>query len=286
VETLLAISRSLISWHLDPFVVLGLLAIQGLYLFMVERLWRKTGTSNRRAMWFWSLGILTLFVALESPLDSIGERSLLLVHMVQHELLFSVAPPLLLLGLFPRLVTPLTRPVLKPLLRTSYTHRLLQAFFSPYCTLVLWLLLLYAWHLPALYLLALRSSSIHILEHLCFVVAGTLFWQQIIEPVPGLVKMQPGAKIIYLAVGQIGLIPLVVVLVWSPSVLYSYYTGRTWQWGITALVDQHVAGLLMMGSEMLVALTAVGWITLKALAFVRWQEERPRPPASGQMHID
>ncbi len=133
---------------------------------------------------------MVVFVALESPLDTIAETRLLAAHMLQHELLIAVAPPLLLLGLFPRLVVPITRPIFKPLLRNRSTYKLLQVLFSPYCTLGIWLVFVYIWHVPSLYTLALQFQSLHVVEHLSFVVAGTLFWLPIIEPVPGLTRMR------------------------------------------------------------------------------------------------
>lgn len=272
----LALYNTFFSWHLDPPVVIGLLISECIYILMVQRLWRKAGQYDVRAAWYWSLGLLTIFVALESPLDTIAEQHLLSAHMLQHELLLSVAPPLLLLGLFPRLVVPITRPVFKPLLRNRSTRIVLQILFSPYCSLALWLVLLYIWHLPSLYMLALNSPPVHIAEHLIFITAGMLFWLPIIEPVPGLVKMQPLAKLVYLAIGQVGTVPLVATLLWSPGLLYPYYGFRPPLWGIAHSFDQQLAGILMMTIDMLVALTATSWIVVKAVVFAEWQNERYR----------
>jgi putative membrane protein len=134
----------------------------------------------------------------------------------------------------------------------------------------------YIWHLPSLYMLALESPSVHIAEHLSFVTAGMLFWLPIIEPVPGLVKMRSLAKLAYLAMGQIGTIPLVAILIWSPALIYPFYAFQSTPWNIPHMFDQQLAGILMMTIDMLVALTAAGWIVLKALAFSEWQHERYR----------
>jgi len=265
------------SWHLDIPIVIGLVAVECIYVLLVRRLWHKAGHYNMPSAWSWSIGVAVIFIALESPLDTIAEQRLLSAHMLQHELLLTIAPTLLLLGLFPRLVAPVTRAVFKPLLRNRYTYPLLRVIFSPYCTLAIWLLCLYTWHLPSLYLLALQSDAIHRVEHLSFVTAGLLFWLPIIEPVPGLTKMRPLAKLGYLALGQLGTVPLVAALFWSPTLLYSYYASKLPLWGISHISDQQWAGLVMMIIDMLAALTAVCWITLKALAWAEWQDNRPRP---------
>jgi len=140
------------SWHLDIPIVIGFLAAECIYVLLVRRLWHKAGHYNMPSAWSWSIGVAVIFIALESPLDTIAEQRLLSAHMLQHELLLTIAPTLLLLGLFPRLVAPVTRAVFKPLLRNRYTYPLLRVIFSPYCALGLWLICLYTWHLPSLYL--------------------------------------------------------------------------------------------------------------------------------------
>ena len=269
--------NSLFSWHLDLPIVIGVVAAECIYVFLVRRLWQKTGQYDIRSAWAWSIGVAVIFIALESPLDSVAEERLLSAHMLQHELLLTIAPLLLLLGLFPRLVVPVTRPVFKPLLRNRSTYALLQVLFSPYCMFGCWLMLVYIWHLPSLYLLALRLNTLHRLEHLSFIMAGTLFWLPIIEPVPGLTKMRPLTKLGYLALGQIGTVPLVATLLWSPTLLYPVYALKPSWWGLSHVADQQWAGIVMMVIDMVVALTAVCWITFKALTVAEWQDKRPRP---------
>ena len=147
-------------------------------------------------------------------------------------------------------------------------------------------MLVYIWHFPSLYLLALRLNTIHYLEHLSFIIAGTLFWLPIIEPVPGLTKMRPLTKLGYLALGQIGTVPLVATLLWSPTLLYPVYALKPSLWGLSQVSDQQWAGIVMMIVDMVVALTAVCWITLKALTVAEWQDKRPRPLRASPPPLD
>ena len=82
------------SWPFDPTVYLGLLAL------WLGHAWLARGRDLRR--WkslAFGLGLLCLWLALETPIDVLSDRYLDSVHMVQHVLLGVVAPPLLLLGL-------------------------------------------------------------------------------------------------------------------------------------------------------------------------------------------
>ncbi len=234
------------------------------YAFVAWRLWRAAGRFGGWAAAAWTVGLLVVFVALESPLDAIAEEHLVSAHMLQHGLLTSVAPPLLLLGLYPRLVVPYTRPVLKPLLRDRRAHAVLRSLSAPALALGLWLAVLYVWHLPALYQSALRNEGVHVAQHLFFVNAGLLFWLPVIEPVPALARMRPLAKLGYLAAGQVGTALLAAALVWGPE-LYHFYDPLDTLWGLSHAADQRLAGLVMMVVDMLVALTAARWIVLGAL---------------------
>jgi len=269
-------SGHLALWHWDAPVLLGLGVAALGYAFVAWRLWRKAGRFDGRAAAAWALGLMVVLVALESPLDAIAEERLLSAHMLQHGLLMSVAPPLLLLGLYPRLVVPFTRPVLRPLLGNPRAHAALRAASAPTLALGLWLSILYAWHLPALYEGAMRSETLHVGQHLFFVNAGLLFWLPVIEPVPTLARMKPLAKLGYLAAGQVGTAVLAAVLLWGPEI-YPFYGPLDTSWGLSREADQRLAGLVMVVVDMLVALTFAGWIVTRMLAEAERRGRRLSP---------
>ena len=248
------------------------------YGLLAWRLWRASGRFDGRAAIAWVLGLLVVLVALQSPLDAVAGERLLSAHMLQHGLLMSVAPLLLLLGLYPRLVVPFTRPVVRPLLRNHRTHALLRVASMPALALGVWLAVLYAWHVPALYELALRNETVHVVEHLFFVNVGLLFWLPVIQPVPALVRMSLPAKLAYLAAGQVGTACLAAALIWGP-LLYPFYDASRALWGLSAAADQRIAGLTMMVVDMLVALSAAGWVVFRALATAE-RRERARSKLS------
>ena len=102
------------SWTFDPWIITPLLLTAGIYL----RGWRELHRRLPRRYAVWRLiafqgGLLTLFLALASPLHSLAEL-LLQFHMIQHLLLMMVIPPLLLLG---APVLPLLRGLPRPVLQ-------------------------------------------------------------------------------------------------------------------------------------------------------------------------
>ena len=60
------------SWHLDILIMIGLVAVECIYVLLVRRLWHKAGHYDMRSAW--SIGVAVIFIALESPLDTIAEQ--------------------------------------------------------------------------------------------------------------------------------------------------------------------------------------------------------------------
>ena len=101
--------------------------------------------------------------------------------MVQHLVLMMVAPPLLVYGA-PTL--PLLRGLphvvckrgLGPLLAWTVLRRLERLLTHPVLGWLAFAVATVAWHVPALYELALHSHFWHHVQHLCFLSTGMLFW--------------------------------------------------------------------------------------------------------------
>src|SRR5206468_12497168 len=101
------------------------------------------GATARHTFYFLS-GLAVLWVALETPIDTVSDRYLDSVHMLQHVLLGFVAPPLLLLGLSPDMAGVLSR------------FPFVRAITEPIAAQVVAAAVLIAWHVPALYDATLR----------------------------------------------------------------------------------------------------------------------------------
>src|SRR5215469_6590044 len=146
------------------------------------------GTSAWRAFSF-LLGLLLIWVALASPIAAL-DHELLTVHMLQHLLLMTLAPPLIWLGapggplshaLPRRLVERLIVPLRQSRAGTALGNLLGRPRFA-------WLAgcaALVGWHIPSIFLVGMLSAPWHLLEHLSFLATGLLFWWPVVQPLAG-----------------------------------------------------------------------------------------------------
>ena len=194
-------------------------------------------------------GLVVILVALVSPVDQLGEERLFSAHMVQHLLLADLAPILLLLGLSRAFLRPAVRR-LRPL------EERLGPLAHPAAALVLYVGLMWLWHVPAMYELALDHAWAHALEHASFYAAGIAFWWYLVEPVPPRDRLTGAWSLAYLATAKVLMGLLGVVLAFAPDALYSTYEDAPRTWGLTAVEDQNVGGLVMMVEQSLVLVVA------------------------------
>ncbi|MEA2353230.1 MAG: putative rane protein [Thermoleophilaceae bacterium] len=258
-----------VHWTLDP----GPLAAMAVGTFVYVRRFRAAraeaggrGAGPLQAGAF-AAAMLALIAALVSPIDRLGEDYLFSAHMVQHILLGDIAPLLLLLSLSRVIMRPATR-------RFSGLERRLGPFASPPVLIALWLVLIYFWHIPALYDAALEHPLAHALEHACFFTAGVAVWWPLIQPVPmrrRLTGMQP---LMYIFAAKVGLAALGIYLAWSTSVAYDYYTKVPRIWGLSALEDQNAGGAIMLVEQSLVLVIAMTVLLIRMLAQSEEEERR------------
>lgn len=187
-------------------------------------------------------GLLVLFGALTSPIDTGGDHYLFSLHMLQHLMLAMIAPPLLLLGL-------------------PDQWRAIDRFHvSPLAANIVFNLVLAVWHLPFLYESTLRNVPLHVLEHFTFVAAGLLFWWPIIVSSSGRKAMSVIGKIAYLGFAGVPPTILGLAFILSPTVLYPFYAAAPRVTPLSPLDDQLFAGLVMFGLGNIIYFIAISII--------------------------
>jgi putative membrane protein len=271
----------LLDWQFEPITLLPLLVVAGLYLAGKRRLARLTH-QRPPGQWFFAAGYATLAVALLSPIHSFSEE-LFFVHMVQHVLLMSVAAPLLLLA-NPLSVVLWSLPssargaVGHALARQGWLVRILQLATRPVVAWSLFVVNLWLWHQPPAYEAALESEIIHYLQHLLFFLSSVLFWWPVIGPAPLRSRLRYPARMLYVFLAWIPNSVLGAGITFAPAVLMSFYADRPRHWGIDALTDQQLAGLLMWipGD----AIYAAAMMVL-LLAILRQEDRREAASANG-----
>jgi len=237
-----------------PVVFAALAAL--LFVQAVVRL-RGRGRSDlagwdRVALFALGLGV-TLF-ALVGPLDNLADNKLLSAHMAQHVLIGDLGPALMVTALRgPLLFFFVPAAILGPIARNTRVRSTLGWLLRPRVAFTLWAGNLAFWHIPYFYDLALEHQNLHDFEHLCWMLFGTLVWTLLVDP-GSHKRLTVGGRVALaaamFAAGQI----LTDVLVFSFTPLYPYYHGA---YGLSALADQQVSGIVMMVEQLLTLGTCV-----------------------------
>jgi cytochrome c oxidase assembly factor CtaG len=232
------------DWSLDPSLAYVVLAG---WLYVLGSRGRDRPDAVRAASFF--AGLLTIVIALDSPIDHYADQ-LFWVHMVQHILLLTVAPPLFLLGRpWPRMwrALPLElRTVLARAVARSRWTAPVRALARPVPAFILFNATILAWHIPAAYDLTLRYGTVHVCEHAMFFFTGLLFWARVIDPGPLRPRLIWPMRMAYTAGSMVVGWVLAIVLVTVPHPIYSYYAAlATRPGGISAMTDQQIAAGVM-----------------------------------------
>ncbi len=248
----------LTQWNLEPSILIGTVLITGLYLYAIGP-FRKRHFSDEPIMTGQTIaflsGMLIMFLALASPLDELGDSYLFSAHMVQHLCLTIIGPPLLLLG------TP--EWMVKPALSNKVIFKVAKVLTSPVVAFVLYNVDFWLWHEPLLYNATLENQSIHILEHLTFIIFGLLYWWPIFSPSKDLPCLSFGGQILYLFLSGMPSVLLGAGLTFSPP-LYAPYIAAPRIWGISAATDQQLGGLIMWVP------VSIFYIVIMSVLFIRW----------------
>ncbi|MDG4798220.1 cytochrome c oxidase assembly protein [Micromonospora sp. WMMD1082] len=245
-------------WWADPatmlaLIVTGLLYAQGRRALATHRS-REVLLPRWRVRCFHA-GLLVLVAALAGPVDAVAGE-LFWVHMVQHQLLALVAPPLLILGRSGLVIGgALPRPVRRILLPGRWLPRALRsgavaaAGAAAVHAGTWWL-----WHLPGPYEAALRSDAAHVAEHVLFLGSGAVLWSVTLRRRP---RVGLPVALLSVVAAMLPTSALAALLTFSTR---SWYDGHhAADWGLTPLEDQQLGGALMWfpGSLSYLAVAAV-----------------------------
>jgi putative membrane protein len=200
-------------------------------------------------------GLLFIWIATASPLASL-DHEFLTAHMVQHLLLMTLAPPLVLLGM-PRKTLPHGS-------LAAATHPAL-CWFSAAGTLVVW-------HIPSVFMLGLQSQMWHSVEQLSFLASGLLFWRPVVRPSASTSKWPEPSILLYLFLATLPCDILSGFLVFCDRVIYPVFLSSTRSFGLSALEDQQCAGALMWTCVTVVYLVAGTIFTAHLLSHPRSEE--------------
>ena len=252
------------DWSWDPTVLLGVAALVAVYVMAVRRnLLRADDDTTpwfKRASWrpwLFGIGIFSGFIALQSPIDTGGDRYLLSLHMVQHLFLMMVAPPLVLLGIAGMRPLPATFAPRRRALWTLVTR--------PWPATLIFNAVLLIWHIPSWYDATLTTEWLHIVEHVTFIGVGVIFWWPIIDPLRDehTKPVSPFTKMGMLVLAGVPPTVLGFLFALTSTPAYEFYARAPRLWGLSAVQDQQIAGVIMFGLGNIVYFVAISIIFLR-----------------------
>ncbi len=244
--------RLMLAWDWEPSIVIGCAVLAAAYCYLAQRRSAKT-------LYFLG-GVLLLLLDLVSPLDRLGDEYLFSAHIVQHFVLALIVPPLLLLGMKPSWV--------ESALRQNLIRWLEQYLGNPPVSWALGVGCMLAWHVPVLFNAALANEALHIIQHLSFLITGTIYWWPILAPVER-VRLSVAGSISYLFTACLACSLLGAALTFGPPGLYPAYIHPQDSLGILPLIrdgwgldprnDQQLGGVLMWVPGCFVYLSGILW---------------------------
>ncbi len=259
------------AWSLEPSVVAGCAAL-ALARAAADRF------RPRRGWIAFGAGTALLFLALASPLDPLADAYSFSAHMAQHMILVLAVPPLWIAG------APVA--LLRGALRRPAVSRAERALAAPALACPLAVAALVLWHVPRLYDAAVASEGLHVVEHLSFLVAFTIYWWPVLTPLEER-RLAPGAAILHLAAGGAATTGVGILVTFASPALYrSYAAGDDPLHVLAALraagldraADLALSGLLMWMAGtpafLVAALGALGRWTRAAEREARVEEAR------------
>ncbi|HEX4073883.1 MAG TPA: cytochrome c oxidase assembly protein [Candidatus Acidoferrales bacterium] len=265
------LSQLFTQWDVPP-IVTSLIALTAL---IYVRGWLRIRRTRANQFPSWRLacflgGMFALFVAVASPLDTFS-GSLLVMHMAQHYVFISVAPPLILFGapvvpLLRGLPGWLLRPVLGPLFRAVFLRQVARFLVRPRVAWIAMNVSFVGWHVPRAYEFALSSENWHNFEHFCFFATSLLFWWPIIAPWPSRPISERWILVPYLLLADFVNTGLSAFLCFSGRLLYPSYGEILRPFGLSALTDQTAAGAFMWVLGSIVFLIPAVAITAQLLS--------------------
>ena len=227
------------SWGGDPGALAAVLACVALYVYGARRR-APTALTRGRDRCF-AVAVVALLAALASPIDA-AAHTLLWVHMLQHMLLLAVVAPFFVLAApLPTMQLALPRrprrqvgriegrPVVRAAKRLSRSALVVGFVFS-----AVW----WAWHAPPIYDAAVRNNLLHALEHLTMLGVALLWWARFL----GRHRSPLAQQFVLLTATMLSLNVLGALLTLAPRAVFTAYSGA---YGLSALEDQQLAGVLM-----------------------------------------
>ena len=163
--------------------------------------------------------------------------------MIEHEILMAISAPLLVVanpvgrllwGLPRRARLDIGRAMRRPAVSASW----LWLSDGRHAT-VLHGVAIWAWHAPILFDATVTNVALHRAQHLSFFLTAVLFWWSVLR------RSDTGAGAWHVFITMLHTSVLGALMALAPRVIYGVQTATAFEWGLTPLEDQQLAGIIM-----------------------------------------
>jgi putative membrane protein len=278
-----AIQGIFADWRLPVWLTLSIVLVGAIYIkgWLALRRTRKKQFTDVRLYSFMG-GLVLLWLVIASPMDGFAD-ALLTAHMIEHLLLMSAIPMLLLYGLpvvplLRGLPRPFVRIFLGPLMRSGALRRILHWMMTPAISWLAMNVTYLCWHIPAAYDFALENETWHGIEHLCFLFTSLLFWWYIMRPWPAEERWDDWGVLVYLAFADIVMTLLSAFLAFCDRPVYQFYIDHPNPFHFNVLDDQVLGAVVMWVIGSFAYLIPAMIITLRLIQ----NDRRGRPRTSNR----
>jgi len=204
-------------------------------------------------------GLAALAVTVLPPLST-ASRVLFSAHMLQHLAVIVIAAPLLVLSRAP--ARALAWPGLRLLARPAPAWIAFVAVFL-------------LWHWPLAFRWAARGEATRLLEHASILFTAILFWNVALAAGG---RLSQGARALFVMTAAVATDLPGVLMVFAPQPYSTMPHENAAAWGITAMQDQQIAGLLMWVPANIVFFSFATWL------FAQWIAD-DRDPSTQQRRL-
>ena len=249
----------LIAWQLEPSVMVPMILVLAIYIAGMRRAGPGGGALRHRLFF---AGVAAVFIALESPVDALANHSLV-AHQIEHMLLSTVAPLLLMLAqpqasLMRGLPGWLRRGVVAPMVGTRGVRGVFGVISRPMPATLLFIATNYFWMVPRFHDAALLNPPLHYLWHATLMISGLIFFFRLFDPRPAPHGPKLFTRFLMVWMMDMGDFALGFYLTMKRVPIYPVYAHFGLLWHQSAVLNERLGGMVMwIPSSMVVAISGI-----------------------------
>ena len=226
------------QFHPEVWLLVGFVIASYTYAIrVIGRRIHPTGeVVSQKQLRAFAVAVVLLWISSDWPMHDISEEYLYSVHMLQHMMLSYFIPPLVWLA------TPAW--LFDVVVGRGRSRSMVRFFARPPVAGLLFNLVVMITHIPALVNQSVSNGPLHYSLHVLVVTSSLLMWLPVLAP-DTTWQIGSGGKMIYLFLMSV--VPTVPAgwLTFAEGVVYKHYDIPVRVWGLSATIDQQLAGAVM-----------------------------------------